>query len=148
MGNFSLSEKTMSLVEKARSEGAGERNSNYKNAYDAIYDEIKERSDIDRGTVNWFSQAGKVNVQLFEPSAAGTWIRSYMFAAAESQGVILNDGLFQRASDKIAYTVFQQIVNSNGVFDVEKFSPSNIVKYDASSGLDLIKEQFPNANIS
>jgi len=148
MGNFSLSKNTVDLVQKARAEGPGERNSNYRNAYSAIYSEIKERSDIDVGTRNWFSQAGEVNVQLFEPSAAGTWIRSYMFAAAASQGVTLNDALFQRASDKIADTVFEQIMDSNGVFDVVKFSPSNIVKYDASSGLDLIKQTFPDANLS
>ena len=148
MGNFLLDQKTIDLIQKARSEGPGEKNLNYKNAYDAIYAEIKDRSGVDRGTINWFSQAGQVNIQLFEPSAAGTWIRSYMFAAAESQGVVLDDVLFQRASNRIAETVFSQIIESNGVFDVEKFSPSSIVKYDASSGLDLIKEQFPNANIS
>ena len=148
MGDFLLSQKTIDLVRTAQNEGPGVRNLNYKKAYEAIYADIKSKPEVDIGTKNWFSQAGQVNVQLFEPSAAGTWIRSYMFAAAESQGVKLSDETFQRASNRIAETVFKQISNANGIFDVEKFSPSNIVKYDASSGLDLVKEQHPNANLS
>ena len=46
MGNFSLSKNTIDLVQKARAEGPGERNSNYRNAYSAIYSEIKDKTDI------------------------------------------------------------------------------------------------------
>ncbi|CAE6862303.1 hypothetical protein R75461_08047 [Paraburkholderia nemoris] len=146
MTTFSLSQNTINLINTALSD-PGTNNVNYLNAYNAIYNDIKNQPGVDPGTVNWFSQAGLVNTQLFNPTPAGTWIYSYMFAAAQSEGVTLNNAIFQQVSNTIATTVFNQIGYNGGVFDTSVFSPINIVKDDAGSGLGLIQSMFPNANL-
>jgi hypothetical protein len=53
MSSFMLSQETIDLIQRARGDGHGDRNSNYKKAYDAICNEIKGRPGIDPGAVNW-----------------------------------------------------------------------------------------------
>jgi hypothetical protein len=85
MSAFNLSKNTIDLVNTAVKSGPGVSNVNYLNAYNAIYNDIKNQPGVDPGTVNWFSQAGLVNTQLFNATPAGTWIYEYMFAAARSR---------------------------------------------------------------
>jgi hypothetical protein len=60
MTQFALSAKTVDLVNITLEKGPGEKNVNYHNAYIAIYNDIKDRQDVDPGTINWFSRAGDV----------------------------------------------------------------------------------------
>ncbi|MBR8140854.1 S8 family serine peptidase [Burkholderia sp. AU19243] len=145
---FNLSDNTIYLVNRALSDGPGNKNVNFHNAYLAIYRDIKDRADVDPGTINWFSKAGDVNIQLFSPSPAGTWIYNYMFAAAKSQGAELDNRLFQAVSDTIARTVFRQIQGAGGVFDTNQFSPNRIVEIDAGSGLREIQRVYSDKNLN
>lgn len=147
MSQFLLSDNTRNLIKIALAEGPGVNNVNYLNAYNAIYNDIKNRPGVDSGTVQWFSQAGLVNTQLFKPNPTGTWIHDYMFAAAASEGVTLTDPIFQQVSNRIGFTVFTQISKNNGFFDTDQFSPRGIAKDDAGSGLGLIDDLFPKAHL-
>ncbi|WP_155646093.1 hypothetical protein [Burkholderia diffusa] len=109
MAIINLSSGTVNLIGIAINGGPGANNSNYLNAYTAIYNDIKNQPGLDPGTVTWFSMAGLVNAQLSNPTAAGTWIHDYMFAAAKVEGVTLNDTIFQKVSNTIAVTVFNQL---------------------------------------
>src|SRR5262249_42722594 len=86
MTQFSLSQNTQNLINTAISSGPGTNNVNYLNAYNAIYSDLKANGNINPGTLNWFSQAGEVNTQLFSPSAAGTFIWNYTESAVASAG--------------------------------------------------------------
>jgi hypothetical protein len=52
MTQFILGAHTTDLINIAIHQGPGQNNINYLNAYNAVYADIKGRSDIDSGTFN------------------------------------------------------------------------------------------------
>src|SRR6266581_714481 len=67
-----LSQSTQDKINIALAQGPGANNANYVAAYSAIYNDIKN-TGVNAGTLNWFSMAGDVNGQQYNPTAAGAY---------------------------------------------------------------------------
>lgn len=157
MTQFNLSQNTDHLIDIALT-SHGTNNINYLNAYNAIsgdiaaYDKANPSDQINSGTVSWFSQASLVNVEQSSPNAVGTFIWNYTEDAVASEGGTLTNAQMQQSSDDIATKVFNQLENSNFVFDdssgdKNSFSPQNIVQYDAGTGLADIQGDNPSVQL-
>jgi hypothetical protein len=139
MTSITLSQSTQNAIKTALN-SPGANNSNNIAAYNAISAEIKANGSFNTGTAYWFSQAGAVNSQYYNPTAVGTYIWGYTQAAALSEGVTITNNQLLTASNKIAQTVFDQL-NSNGFVlsdnsgDPTNFAPASIIRDDAGSGL-------------
>ena len=148
MTQFTLNQNTQTLINTAVSSGPGTNNINYKNAYNAIYNELVAHGNINAGTLYWFSQAANVNAEATSPNAAGRSIWAYTEAAAASEGATVTDPDMQAASDKIALTVFTALKDTSFLFDdttensATAFAPKDIIADDAGAGLDVIKTKL------
>jgi hypothetical protein len=153
MTQFTLSPTTQNLIKLALSQGPGTSNTNYLNAYNAVYNDIVANGKVNQGTLLWFQQAGLVDTEAFPPgSAQGTFIWNYTKAAALAEGAIITDAELQAASNQIAFTVFTALEKNNFVFDdttssTVGFSPADIVNDDAGAGLQVLKDAHPAANL-
>jgi len=154
MTSMTLSQSTQSAINVAIQQGPGTNNQNYVAAYNAIYADISAQGGFNSGTVTWFSQAGQINGQQFNPTAAGTFIYNYTMAAAQSEGTTLTMPQMQQASNTIASTVFTDLANDGFVFSdtpapglPNDFSPSSIIQRDAGSGLAVLSDQNPGSNL-
>src|SRR4051812_4399821 len=116
MTTMTLSQSTQDAIRVAREQGPGTSNQNYIAAYNAISADISSHGGFDPGTAYWFSLAGSINGQQFNPSPAGTFIYNYTKAAAQSEGTTLTQAQMQQASDKIAKTVFDDLGDNGYVF--------------------------------
>jgi hypothetical protein len=140
MTSMTLSPDTQQAISNAIALGPGENNLNYWVAYNAVASDLASHRNFNSGTLYWFSQAGAVNRQLFSPSAAGTYIWNYTMAAAQSEGTTLSNSDLQAMSNKVATTVFNQLINNNFVLsdnpdDETNFYPNSIIRDDAGAGL-------------
>jgi hypothetical protein len=70
---ITLSQNTQNLIQTALTKGHGDNNQNYIAAYQAIYDDIKN-SNLNIGTINWFSRAANVNSYLYNQNPTGAYI--------------------------------------------------------------------------
>jgi hypothetical protein len=153
MTTMTLSQSTQDAISVARTQGPGTNNQNYVAAYNAISGDISSHGGFDPGTTYWFSLAGSINGQQFNPSPAGTFIYNYTKAAAQSEGTTLTQAQMQQASDKIASTVFNDLDRAGYVFSDQPvqgqpdFSPKSIIATDAGSGLDELRRLNPGSNL-
>ena len=153
MTTMTLSQSTQDAINVARSQGPGTNNQNYIAAYNAISGDISSHGGFDPGTIYWFSLAGSINGQQFNPSPAGTFIYNYTIVAAKSEGTILTQAQMQQASNKIAETVFNDLDHNGYVFSDQPvqgqpdFSPKSIIATDAGSGLDELRALNPGSNL-
>jgi hypothetical protein len=153
MTSMTLSQSTQDAINVARTQGPGTNNQNYVAAYNAIFADISSHGGFDPGTTNWFSLAGSVNGQQFTPSAAGTFIYNYTLAAAKSEGTTLTMAQMQQSSDKIATTVFNDLVRAGYVLSdtpiagQPDFSPKSIIATEAGSGLQELRNLNPGSNL-
>jgi hypothetical protein len=149
MPTITLSTKTQAAINTALS-NPGVNNQNYLNAYNDIAADITAAGEFNSGTVNWFSQVGLVNTQLFNATAPGTFIYTYTKAAAASEGVTITNNELQTVSNTIATTVFASLKNNNFSFSDSSpglnFSPTSIVQDDAGAGLSQLN-QLTNSNM-
>jgi hypothetical protein len=123
-------------------------------AYNAIYADIAANGNVNYGTAYWFSQAGAVNAQQYDPTPAGTFIWNYTIAAARSQGANLGSDQMQVASNQIGFTTFRTLERNNFVFSdvpvagLDTFDPRSIVATEAGAGMQTLRNMFPQANLS
>lgn len=146
MTAVALSDATRSLVDIARTQGAGAGNINYLNAYNAVYHDLQANGNVNSGTVYWFSQAGAINANTGTLSA--DFIRSYTMASAASQGVFLTEAQLQQASDGIAAGVFNKIYDANYQIDdsinaQNSFSTKSIIALDAMPAIEVLQSFAP-----
>jgi hypothetical protein len=90
MTSITLTQATQSLIDTALSKAGGNpgaNNANYIAAYNAILAEIAANGQFNSGTAYWFSQAGAVKSQYYQSTPAGSFIWTYIQAAAASYGV-------------------------------------------------------------
>ena len=153
MTNISLSAATQQLINAALNSGPGVNNANYVAAYNAIYNDIKNTA-MNPGTLSWFSMAGSVNGEQWQPSAAGTFIWAFTQSAAQSEGYTIPLATLQSASDRIALSVFQKLEQNGFVLTDDPtntttgFAPTPIVAGDAQVGISYLQSLYPNLDFA
>lgn len=151
MTQLTLSSGTQAAINTAVANGPGTNNINYYTAYNDIYNDLVAQGGINAGTLAWFAQAGNVNRQQYQSSAAGTYIWNFTTAAVQSEGGSVTTAQMQAASNAIASQVFADLQRSNYVFSDStssqiNFAPSSIISIDAGAGFGAI--QADNTGIS
>ena len=147
MASVTLSQNTQNLINTALSQGTGTNNANYIAAYNAIYNDIKN-SDLNTGTLNWFSEAANVDGYQYNPNPTGAYIWNYTLAAAASEGYTVLTTQLQIASNRIAAQVFQNLQNDSYVLSDTntpgQFAPQQIIADDAGAGITYLQGLYPN----
>lgn len=152
MASTVLSATTQNAINTALSQGPGANNINYLNAYNDVYNDIQGKG-FNSGTLNWWSQAGLVDTQLYEPNAPGTFLWNYLETASSYEGHALSNSDVQSLSNDVAVANFQRIVDANFTFTDDasaqfNFSPKAITTLDGGTIVNNANLLYPGSNFT
>lgn len=124
---YSLTSAQTQVIQTLLSQGS------YSAAYQYVADSLDtavSSGQVHSGVQRWFEFAAQINAN--SGSWSSNYVRQYTFNAGLASGKIITDAQFQTASDNLAESVLNDILNNNGQIP----STQEIIDYDVDMAVN------------